>query len=296
MKSNCRSFFTLIELLVVITIIAILAALLLPALNSAKNAATTSQCLANYKQLGLLQQAYSLNYNGYMTPMANYKNLVCVWPAHLWNQMVGQNIERMPTDGGNSGTVWKEQVKAQKIFVCPGDKGSKAHDDSGKNDLPNASSGINRFALTIDGVWCTAGAYEKSGNKALLKIAKMKVPSYLIYLSDVCMNSDSSHIYGTIFNTKDSMGSLYAIHPYDQACYFPSGCSGSDDYNAAQTPFHTGNTWNYLFVDGHAGNLQPVNTVLPNSHGWLCRTPNKMWTWNWKSGFSEQNKNPWLGN
>ncbi len=101
--------FTLIELLVVIAIIAILAGMLLPALNKAREKVKIIACANRYKQLGLTIAHYSDDYKGYFgTKTVNFTHGGLSYYSSL------------PLNG------WREMVPGQKLglgslFVCPED-------------------------------------------------------------------------------------------------------------------------------------------------------------------------------
>lgn len=64
------SGFTLIELLVVVSIIAVLAAMLLPALGIVREAAASMVCTSNLRQFGMAAQTYAQDWNGFLVPGA----------------------------------------------------------------------------------------------------------------------------------------------------------------------------------------------------------------------------------
>lgn len=205
--------FTLIELLIVIAIIAILAAMLIPVLNQAKQRAWTAQCISNLRQIGMGMKMFADD-NGEFYPESGND-------IH-WNAID-------PVTGKNG---WMQQIYSYtmntNVYDCPGNV-----------QLPPVLRGPFNY---FNG--CRAAFLQSGGADAAVHETEIRFPAAYVLAGDTCgiPNSTVGEGAGHTFDPEDA-----DKDDYSQNCV--GGPTNGIPYELWQV--HSGGQ-NVLFSDGHA--------------------------------------------
>jgi len=213
--------FTLIELLVVIAIIGILAAMLLPALNKAREKANQVSCMGNMRQWGLAMGMYCDDWNDYLPYEGSGAAIDNTFNLGAWYNVLSGYIGAPRLVDLYKSTPPRIPIPGQKsIWMCPSDK-VKVGATSLSAATPYFGYGMNRVFQ---------GRFPSPPGKGLRKRSLADKPSQTVFLSESEANGE----------------------PVNDAYSFTDGYfTGSKTSVANYKPRHSGGN-NFVFVDGHA--------------------------------------------
>ncbi|MBE6404667.1 MAG: prepilin-type N-terminal cleavage/methylation domain-containing protein [Lentisphaerae bacterium] len=189
MKRETKNCFTLIELLVVIAIIAILAGMLLPALNTSREKARISGCTNNLKQLYLSVSQYCSDYGMERVPNYMSQGGTQAGVSDFWNVLLIKTGYIAPGKGSSKNE--EEPANTPEILKCPTFQGSW-------NDTAHTSRGRG-WAQTKSTDYYINGYLSRTNYKTLPKEHISDNPSGTMYFADFS-NGNTGAVCGAADN------------------------------------------------------------------------------------------------
>jgi prepilin-type N-terminal cleavage/methylation domain-containing protein/prepilin-type processing-associated H-X9-DG protein len=233
-----KKHFTLIELLVVIAIIAILAGMLLPALNQAREKAKAIACVNNMKQQSTACQQYINDNDSYVVP---YNGLYAGAAYGSWARLLNPYLGGKDTADTTAG-----KPELSNIFFCPSQLRAEEKITRGSAD------GTPGYGVVYSGSDKHKGHAETNNVnvKRLAKIGSIKNPSIQFSIIERATDTKDS--------TVPNISAIRGGTVYCRRCY-----SGWSLANSLISTRHNEKT-SATFMDGHVTNT-PTSQIYNNS-------------------------------